>query len=352
MYVTGGIGSTHLGEAFTFDFDLPNDTAYAETCASVGLVFFARRMLQLHPRAEFADVMELALHNAVLASMSLDGKRFCYVNPMEVWPEASAHNPDRRHVKPERQTWFGCACCPPNLARLILSLGSYVCQAEGHTLLIHQYVSGTVQVPGARGGARVEIETGYPNDGRIRLRLRGEVAPDFCLGLRIPGWCRAFALTRLGQRVDQAADPDGILRLRGPWQRDQELVLDLRLEVQALEAHPELRANAGKVALRRGPLVYCFEAVDNGDNLSALTLDVASGFETRPLPDLLPGAVKILARGWRRSTQGWADDPYRAASATAPAGEAVEIVAVPYHLWGNRGTGEMVVWMRRHGGAP
>jgi DUF1680 family protein len=345
MYVTGGIGSTHRGEAFTCDFDLPNETAYAETCASIGLIFFAQRMLQLRPRAEFADVLELALFNTVLASMSLDGTRFFYVNPLEVWPRASACNPDRQHVKAERQTWFGCACCPPNLARLLLSLGQYVCQIEGHTLLVHQYVSGTVQLPGAAGGALLEVETDYPNDGRIRLCLRGEVPADFCLALRIPGWCRTFAVTRQGKRVEQAADADGYLRLRGGWQGDHELVLELALEVQVLEAHPELRANAGKVALRRGPLVYCLEAVDNGDNLSALTLDVTSGFQTEPAPEPLPGALSILARGWRRSTQDWTDDPYRigvAARAEVP----VKIVAVPYHSWGNRGSGEMAVWVR------
>jgi DUF1680 family protein len=346
MYVTGGIGSTHRGEAFTCDFDLPNETAYAETCASIGLIFFAQRMLRLCPRAEFADVLELALYNTVLASMSLDGTRFFYVNPLEVWPRASARNPDRQHVKAERQGWFGCACCPPNLARLLMSLGQYVCQTDGLTLLVHQYVSGTVQLPGASAGALLEVETGYPYDGRVRLQLRGEAAADFCLALRIPGWCRGFVLTSRGQRVEHAVDSDGYLRLRGPWQRDHELVLDLELEVQPLEAHPEMRANAGKVSLRRGPLVYCLEARDNGDNLSALTLDVRSGFETQPAPELSPGAVKILARGWRRPAQEISDQPYRISGTTASADQPVTIVAVPYHSWGNRGTGEMAVWVR------
>ncbi len=347
MYVTGGIGSTHSGEAFTFDHDLPNETAYAETCASVGLVFFARRMLELCPRAELADVTELALYNTVLASMSLDGQRFFYVNPLEVWPEASARNPDRQHVKAERQAWFGCACCPPNLARLLMSLGKYVCQVEGRTLFIHQYLSGTAPLPGA-DGARLEVETGYPHDGRIRLVLRGLAAPDFCLALRIPGWCRTFSLTRQGQRVEPAAGPDGYLRLHGPWQPDDELVLELALEAQVIEAHPQLRAGAGKVCLRRGPLVYCLEAVDNGANLSALALEVASALETRPAPELLPGAVKIIAQGWRRREQEWGDLPYRALGATAAEADPVELVAVPYHLWGNRGAAEMTVWVRRH----
>ena len=346
LYVTGAIGSTHSGEAFTFDYDLPNETAYAETCASIGLVFFAERMLALRPRAELADVMELALYNAVLAGMSQDGRRFFYVNPLEVWPEASLKNPERKHVKAERQPWFGCACCPPNLARLLLSLGRYVCHAEGHTLLLHQYVSGKVPLPGA-DGAELEVETNYPNDGSILLVLRGDAPADFCLALRIPGWCQSFTLKNAGARFEQAPDPDGYVRLRGPFGNGHEIALELDLGVQALEAHPRIRASAGKICLRRGPLIYCLEAADNGENLSALTLDPASSFETREAPELGTGALKIVAKGFRRSDQGASAPPYSVASAVAQ--EPVEMVAVPYYLWGNRGPGEMAVWVRRDG---
>jgi DUF1680 family protein len=349
MYVTGGIGSTHLGEAFTFDHDLPNETAYAETCASIGLVFFAQRMLELCPRAEFADVIELELFNGVLAGMSLDGQRFFYVNPLEVWPHASEHNPDRRHVNAERKAWFGCACCPPNLARLLLSLGRYVSQLQGHTLFIHQYIAGSIPLPAPSHGAQLRIETAYPNSSQIGFHLAGQACPEFCLALRIPSWCRSFTLLSQGQRIEKAADSDGYLRLRGPWQRDHALSLELELEVEALEAHPQIRAGAGKVCLRRGPLVYCFESVDNGQNLSALALDVSGGFTTRPLSELLEGSVQILAKGWRRREQGWDDQPYRIASAISEQTEPVELRAVPYHLWGNRGGGEMAVWLRRHG---
>ncbi len=344
LYVTGAIGSTHRGEAVTFDYDLPNETAYAETCASIGLIFFARRMLELDARSEFADVMELALFNTVLAGMSLDGRRFFYVNPLEVWPAASAHNPDRHHVKAERQAWFGCACCPPNLARLLLSLGEYVCQVDGSTLLIHQYLSGTVALPGAADGVELQIETAYPNDGRIRIRLRGEPPADFCLALRIPGWCQSFTLTSQGERIEQTPGTDGYLRLSGPFERDHEILFDLQLSVQALEAHPQIRASAGKVCLRRGPLVYCLESVDNGDNLSALSLDPNAAFQTRPASGLLPGTIEIVARG-RRRPQPSNDDPYPLAGVAAE--EVTELVAVPYHQWGNRGSGEMTVWVRR-----
>jgi DUF1680 family protein len=352
MYVTGAVGSTHLGEAFTFDYDLPNETAYAETCASIGLIFFAQRMLQLRPAADFADVTELALYNTVLGSMSLDGRRFLYVNPLETWPAASQRNPDRKHVKSERQAWFGCACCPPNLARLLMSLDRYVCDVAGQTLFIHQYMSGTIQLPSGTERPRLDVETGYPNDGQVRLRVCGKVPADLCLALRIPGWCRSFALTREGKREKPVADPDGYLRVRGPWQPDEQLMLEFVMEVEVLEAHPQQRANAGRICLRRGPLVYCLESVDNGDNLSALTLDVSSGFETRALPELLPGSVKILAKGWRRREEGWDGKLYRVASANSAPGQRVDLVAVPYHLRGNRDGGEMSVWVRRSEAVP
>ena len=150
-------------------------------------------------------------------------------------------------------------------------------------------------------------------------------------------------------RVEQRPAADGYLRVHGPWQREHELVLELGLDVQLLEAHPRMRANAGKVCLRRGPLVYCLEQADNGANLSALSLDLGSELQTRPAPDLAPGALAIVAKGWRRSEQSWEEAAYRVTN-SAPAAQAVELVAVPYYLWGNRGVGEMSVWVRRHAG--
>ncbi len=141
MYITGGIGSTRFGEAFTFDYDLPNDTAYAETCVSIGLIFFANKMLQIEPSNEYADIINLALYNTVLAGMSLDGKSFFYVNPLEVLPEACEKNLDFEAVKPIRQKWFGCACCPPNLARLLTSLGGYIYTVCDNTIYNHLYIA-------------------------------------------------------------------------------------------------------------------------------------------------------------------------------------------------------------------
>jgi DUF1680 family protein len=345
MYVTGGIGSTHLGEAFTFDYDLPAETGYAETCASVGLVFFTQHLLELSPDAQFADVIELALYNGILAGMSLDGRRFLYVNPLEVVPEASAGNPDRLHVKARRQAWFACACCPPNLARLVMSVGNYICSQHLGTVYVHQFVSGTTALQGPGLDATLEVQTGYPFEGEVRLVLSGIVPAGFKLAPRRPGWCRRAALTLNGKPLPDAALENGYLSVGGPWVERNVIELSLLLEPEFLVARPEVRSAAGRVAVRRGPLVYCFEEADNGRLLSALSIDVAAGLTVSRELGLPLGAPEITARGRR-------DEPAKGGALYGPVGPAAgsatqAVTAVPYFLWGNRAAGEMAVWMRR-----
>ena len=188
MYITGGIGGTHIGEAFSFPYDLPNDTAYAETCASIGLVFFARRMLSLKMSREYSDVMELALYNGILSGMALDGKSFFYVNPLEVLPEACSKDERKAHVKPVRQKWFGCACCPPNIARLVSSIGAYAYGENEDTLFMHLFM-GSHTVKNVDGKeVSVDVRTGYPNNGKVDIDIRGAAGTGFKLAVRIPGW--------------------------------------------------------------------------------------------------------------------------------------------------------------------
>ena len=191
MYITGGVGSTNIGESFTFPFDLPNDMAYTESCAAVGLCFFARRMLRLEPKSEYADALERALYNNVLSGMALDGKSFFYVNPLEVWPEAVHRDARKTHVKPVRQKWFGCACCPPNIARLLGSLGDYIYSEEGNTLFVHLYMSSEVIKTTEAGNVRVQAFANRedPSAWRIRFRVSGADS-RFTLALRIPGWSK------------------------------------------------------------------------------------------------------------------------------------------------------------------
>lgn len=343
MYITGGIGSTHIGEAFTFDYDLPNDTVYQETCASIGLFFFAHRMLLMEAEGSYGDVMERALYNSIISGMGFDGRSFFYVNPMEVWPEASEKNPDRKHVMPVRQKWYGCACCPPNLARLLLSLRQYIYTYSGNTLYTHLYIPSKAEVAVGENKITLEQNTGYPWDGGIRIKLGLEKEMEHTLSFRIPGWCRSFSLLVNGEALScEGRTAKGFVSVSRLWKDGDEIVIRMDMPVEIIQSHPEVRANAGKVAIMRGPLVYCLEEEDNGTNLSALSINTDTDFQVTAEASLMKGAVSLTGNGFRTKEIGWENSlyqPYRKEE------EETEIKAIPYFLWGNRKKGEMLVWM-------
>jgi len=344
MYITGGIGSTHHGEAFSFDYDLPNDTIYAETCASIGLIFFASRMLQLRARGEYADVMERALYNTVLAGMSQDGKHYFYVNPLEVWPDASRKNPGKHHVRPTRPGWFGCACCPPNVARLIASLGQYAYGASDDTAYIHLFVGGEANVSLASGDVRLRMETSYPWNGRVAVTVETGGAKTFRLAVRIPSWCESAQLQVNGEQLSLAAVlHDGYAYVEREWQDGDVLELVLDMSVQRMQAHPSLRVNAGKTAIMRGPLVYCVEEVDNGALITSLLLPTEAELTVRYEEQLLGSCVVIEGEGWREDGEAWGESLYRPAMKVKT---KAKLTFIPYYLWANRGEGEMAVWVR------
>lgn len=337
MYVTGAIGSSEYGEAFTFDYDMPNDTVYGETCASIGLVFFARRMLQLEQKGEYADVMERALYNGVLSGMQLDGKKFFYVNPLEVVPEACEKDAHKRHVKPERQKWFGCACCPPNLIRMLTSLEDYVSLYDDDTLWLNLYTGGDIEA----GDMRIRVATNYPWQGSVRLDVLS--GGKRALALRVPGWCRRWTVKVNGEAVS-AAPEDGYIVLRRDWQSGDAVELDLDMPVRVVRANPRVREDAGKVALQRGPVVYCLEEADNGGDLHNVRLAGLSGCETRWEPDTLNGVVTVSVPGLREKPDGWGETLYD--DRPAPEADPVTLRFIPYYAWANRGLGEMRVWVR------
>lgn len=342
MYITAGIGSMEFGEAFSSDYDLPNDASYTETCASIGLVFWAKRMLGVEADAQYADVMERALYNGTISGMDLDGKRFFYVNPLEVTPEMSRRK-DKRHIKPVRQKWFGCACCPPNLARLISSLGHYIYSQKNDIVYVHLYIGSKQQVDVQ--GQKVDIvqETNYPWDGEINLTVNPEQEEVFTLALRLPGWCNDASLTVNGEEIRQDAVLEkGYFYLRREWKRGDHVHLKLAMPIERIQAHPNVRENVGKIALQRGPLVYCVEEVDNGANLHNLFLPKNAKLSTSFDPDLLGGITVIHGEAERRDEASWGEDLYSNTHAsTIPA----PIKAIPYYSWCNREPGEMLVWM-------
>jgi len=341
MYVTGGIGSSRQGERFTFDYDLPNETAYAETCAAIGLVFWAHRMLALEGDGRYGDVMERALYNGVLSGVSLDGKRFFYANPLTVFPEALR---DGGHVAAQRQEWFGCACCPPNIARLLASLPLYAYSEGARTAWVHLYVQGRATLNVAGRQVEVRVQTDYPWREEVSLEVRPQRPGTFTLALRIPGWCRGATLSvngnplRLGDIVKK-----GYAKVRRAWARGDKVELKLPMPVERIEANPRVRMDCGRVALQRGPIVYCLEEVDNGPDLADLCLPRRAALRAQYRPDLLGGIVTITGAALRRDRSGWGRALYRADKSQAL---KVPITAVPYYAWCNRKPGEMLVWIR------
>ena len=343
MYITGGIGGTHIGEAFSFPYDLPNDTAYAETCASIGLVFFARRMLEICPDAKYADVMELALYNGILSGMALDGKSFFYVNPLEVLPEACHKDERKFHVKPVRQKWFGCACCPPNLARLISSIGAYAFTEKEDTLFVHLYMGSTLKKQVGEREVQVSIASELPWTGEAEITVEAK-GTDFVLALRIPDWCEG-TYTLDGVKKEEVSVKDGYLYVKKVWGEKDILKLHFAMPVRFMKADEKVREDAGKVALMRGPVVYCLEEVDNGKNLHLLEVDPEENVGILD-GEICGNAVKVLqVKGYRIVDTAKKDgELYHGYKKKER--KPVELRFVPYYTWANRGENEMEVWVR------
>ena len=326
MYITGATGSTHIGEAFTVDYDLPNKTAYAETCASIALALFARRMLAMKPEAKYADAIERVMYNGALAGVSLDGKSFFYENPLEIDPRFANVNTSttqKQHMPiMQRVEVFGCSCCPPNIIRFIASMADSFYGTADDTLYVHQYAQSSAQV----GGACIQQETAYPSDGVIRLTVSGGAFQT--AALRIPGWCEHFALNvpyELKDGYAYAAIPaDGVIELK------------LDMPVQLMESHLCVQDNANRVAVMRGPVVYCLEGVDNGECLRSLSLKMGRQFM---LKDMGFGIPAITTLGMRKSGQDALYARYNARY------EPAQLTLIPYYAYANRGVTEMTVWV-------
>jgi DUF1680 family protein len=344
MYITGGIGSSPYGEAFTFDYDLPNDTAYAETCAAIGLVFFARRMLLLEPEGKYADVMERALYNCVLSGMQLDGQRFFYVNPLEVLPEACGRDNAKRHVQFRRQPWFGCACCPPNLVRLLMSLEDYLYSVSGSRVYIHLYLSSEAEFRLPGGTLRLDCRTEYPWDGRIRYSLHANAPLRVELALRLPAWSPRFSLLVNGEKAAYPSEK-GYLILDRTWAEGDRIEMELELRPRLFAASPLVPEDAGKAAVVCGPLVYCAEEADNGAGLHRLSLDPSAEPVWDYHPEVPGNGKAVTVSGWRdRDWSGGGSALYRPWN--GPDRERVGIRLIPYYAWANRSPGEMRVWLR------
>ncbi len=296
MYITGAIGSCVYGESFSFDYDLPNDTVYAETCAAIGLAFFAQRMLNMELDGTYADVLEKTLYNGIISGMSVDGKSFFYVNPLEVLPEASKKDQRKQHIKVVRQKWFGCACCPPNVARLLSSLGNYAFSKKENELFLHMYVEGAMQTELAGGKLGLDIKTNYPWEENVAVTVTEAPNTPVALAVRIPGWCEHYTLSVNGEAVT-AAPQKGYVTLNKAFTVGDKLELVLDMPVNVLEANPRVREDAGKLAVMRGPVVYCIEEADNGTDLHRVFLNKEAAFTAAYDYNFFVGAVLLTSKG-------------------------------------------------------
>ncbi|MGO4269512.1 glycoside hydrolase family 127 protein [Paenibacillus sp. TAF58] len=345
MYITGAIGAMAYGEAFTVDYDLPNDTVYGETCASIGLIFFARRMLEIEPKSEYADVLERALYNTVISGMAKDGKHFFYVNPLEVFPKAIQSNKIYEHVKVERQQWFGCSCCPPNIARLIASLNEYVYSVKERTLYTHLYIGGEAELKVANQSIHLEQASKYTIDGSVSFKIRTEhESVDFTFALRVPAWCEQADYKVNGFTYKPDVIENGYMKITRLWQSEDTVEVQFDMPVKAVKGHPLIRQNTGKIALQRGPFIYCMEEVDNGGNLHLYHIQSSEGFSIEYDADLLGGLHKITAAAIR--TEVPVNETALYFGNTQWSHKPAQPTFIPYFAWGNRGAGEMMVWVK------
>jgi len=326
LYITGGIGSASENEGFTRDYDLPNENAYAETCASIGLFLFGHRLLQAQLDGQYGDVMEWALYNNILSGISLDGRSFFYDNPL-----ASS---GKRH----RVSWpWWCPCCPPNLARLISSLSGYLYSQKVDSIAIHHYVGSEASA----GDLTLRVRSGLPFAGDNTVEVQAQARVEKALFLRIPGWAGRYKLTLNGMNLTASVE-NGYAAVRRTWVSGDRVDLNFELPVRMKFCRYEVDPNRGRLALTRGPLVYCLEQADNGPELDAVTVSSDADFAPKEEPDLPDGILALSGPGFRERTRSdviYSDDP--------PVKQPINVTAVPYYAWCNRGAGEMLVWIRR-----
>ncbi len=330
MYITGGIGPSSSNEGFTTDYDLPNLSAYAETCASCGLVFWGHKMLEMTGNGDYVEVLERALYNSALSGISLSGDHYFYANPLE---SRAGHH---------RVPWFTCACCPPNIARLIASVGRYVVGASEDSFYVHMPVGFEANLDCNGVKICIKVESDYPWSGKYKVYVSPSEPVRFKLYLRVPDWSDDIQID-LPNSEDPADYETGYALYDRMWTAGEALTVDLGMEPRWKESNPRVRDNVGRVALVNGPLVYCLEQQDAGFPPQLFSADVDAAVEVQAKKML--NGINVLTVAGLSEIEGADDQLY------GPAGsvETTEAKApfVPYYAWCNRGPNNMQVWVRR-----
>ena len=340
LYITGGIGATSSGEAFGNNYELPNMSAYCETCAAIGNVYMNYRLFLLHGESKYYDVLERSLYNGLISGVSLEGDGFFYPNPLE---SMGQH---------QRQAWFGCACCPSNICRFIPSLPGYVYAVKDNSVYVNLFVSNTATLEVDGKKLTLSQQTNYPWDGAIGLTIDRATGRDFALKLRIPGWVKGdvvpsdlytyndnkrldYTISVNGEEVEKTVTEDGYLTINRRWKKGDSIELNFQMEARTVKAHPQVGADRGRLAIERGPIVYCAEWPDNDFDIMTLLLNRNPQFEEVRRDDLLYGItqLKTQAQVLDYDTEGRLQT------------KDVTLTLIPYYAWAHRGSGKMSVWL-------
>ncbi|MEM2981140.1 MAG: glycoside hydrolase family 127 protein [Thermoproteota archaeon] len=333
MYVTGGVGSRYEGEAFGFNYELPNVQAYAETCAAIASFMWNWRMLLASGEARFADLMELVLYNGILSGISVDGSEYFYVNPL-------ANRGDHR-----RQKWFECACCPPNIARLLASLPGYFYSVSGKEIWVNMYDRGVAHLKLNDEIITVTQNTDYPWNGDVEIVLNLKRDLDFILNLRIPGWSEKTEISLNGSKVEEAVRPGSYFKLCKTWKDSDRVVISFQMMIRRISCNPFIYENLGRATLARGPLIYCLEGVDNtGFDVWDALIPNDAPLRAEWMQSLLDGVMVIRGEGYAADSNWMQDSLYQVDSRTKA--RKVEFLAIPYYAWANRKPSPMNIWLR------
>ncbi len=327
MYITGGVGSSNMGESFTIDYDLPNRTAYAETCAAISLAMFAERMLKFGADSRYSDIIERTMYNGIMSGISLDGKSFFYENPLEIDPDFNNINTStkvkERFPITQRVEVFDCSCCPPNIMRFVASISGLIYGFDDNTVYINQYMNSEGDV----NGIKISQKTDYPNNGKITVRCNSNKKQ---IAFRIPCWCKSFNINKKYLIKNGYAYVD--------LDSEENIELELDMPVRIISANRRIHSDAGRIAVMRGPVVYCAEGIDNGADIKSIALPAESVFELAESEFLLPILKTEAYRPFESDSLYYeAVDDY----------EKIPLTLIPYYAFANRGESEMQVWLLR-----
>lgn len=336
-HVIGGYGARYTGEAFGQDYELPADQCYCETCAAIAAMMWNWRMTLATGEPRYADLLERSMYNGFLSGVSLDGRRFFYVNPLQ----------SRGGV--ERPEWYSCACCPPNVMRQIAMIGHYAATASDAGIQFHQYLSARVRTEAAGGARALRLKTRYPWEGLVRVIIEETGGDTWTLSLRIPAWAEGARYTVGGESAETPAVAGSYAAITRAWRAGDVIELRLPMAPRLTEPNPRVDAIRGSVCIERGPLVYCLEETDQeaGMDLLDARLPLGAPMSATWRGDLLDGVMVVEAEGQVVDVAPWGDDLYRPANDKRLASRPARFTAVPYYAWANRGPGAMRVWIPR-----